>query len=461
MAEPLFDPNRAVAVDSTSFNPDRAVAIDEPEKKVFVEGRSQVIGFPDSFTGDEMNYTMATDIDKKPKNSFFGMVEYGQDLASNLAKGFASFPAKMPEYFGQLTREAGETQLVNRQKADVEAAVQNQFILDPGELLGYISRRASEGLQIPERLKNAGDKLIEMNRKFIENTRLEPTEESGAKKVAFDLGSGLSSIGASIGLTFMTKRPDLVAPMFGLIQKGQIYGQARDAGKSPEVASDASTVSGIGEAMLEFVGLHVFFDVIKTSNKFAKVSLRSASQGVQEGSQQLAQEVTTNAYGITQTRFEEIAKRVGYATAIGAVAGVPVSAIVTIAEKQGVIDDLKAEGKTDEEAVAIVTDISEKQIEGGLVDEAAQILENETSQIAVTNEERQKDFDTLNKEIQNAIGNEDQVIQPIAEEGVDGQATVETQEGEDLDPILSALYEEARKYKSPEEFVEAFLSLAK
>jgi hypothetical protein len=391
MAEPIFDPNRAVIEDDISFNPERAIVIDEPEKSVFVESRSQVIGFPDSYNEDQMQYSIDTDIDKKDKNNFFGMVEYGQDLVSNIGKGFAATFAQTPQTVGALVKEYGENI-----KAQNES---DKLLVSPGLLAQIRMHRDRDLGNTPDSIIAAGQKLIDMNKNFLDKTGLKPTEEIGAKKVAFDIGAAFGSVGASIGLTFLTKKPMLVSPIFGVIQKGQVYEEARAKGLEPDKASEASNVAGAIEATLERVGLHVFFDVIKSSNKFSKVALRSLSEGVQEGSQQLAADITTNAYGITETKFEDIAKRVGYATALGMVAGAPVSAVITMAESQGVIDDLKEDGKTYEEARSIVQDMSEKQVNGGLADTVAQIIDNETSQISMTNEERQRGFEDLNKAI--------------------------------------------------------------
>lgn len=399
-----FDINNAVEVDSEpAFDINNAVVVNEPQKTVFVEERNQVVAFPDNYDAAEMQYALATDVDKKDKSNFFGLVEFGE----NTVKGLANFFASTPQVAGSLMTEAGEVGLEQRKRDDSEAKLADKFILDPGELAGFISRRASESLQIPERLKAAGQKLTEMNKQFIDKIDLKPTESSGPNKVAFDIGSAVGSIGTSIGLTAITKKPEMIAPLFGFIQKSSIYEEARSKGISPEQSSSISTAAGISEAALEFFGLHIFFNSIKASNRFARVALRSAEEAVQGGSQQTAEELITAIPGVRKDKAEDIVKRIGYATALGFVASAPSSAIITFSERQGVIDDLKSEGKTDEEAKSIIEAVSANQVKNGLIDEAASVIEKETSGIAMEPQERQKGFDALAKALTPTIKAED------------------------------------------------------
>ena len=401
-----FNPARAIAVEDQppAFDPNRAIAVEDPEQSVFFEDRSQVVGFPAGLDQTEMEYSVKTDIDKKSKNDFMGMVEYSKDLAGNLGKGLANFALSFPSTIGSIVKEAGETELQKRQREDDRARIAEKLILDPGELVGFLSRRVSEGLAIPERIAAAGQKVIDANQRFLQKTGIKAPEEAGPQRVAFDLGNAAGSITSSIGLTFLTKKPILVAPLFGIIQKAQIYEEARAKGISPEEASITSTAAGTAEAALEFVGLHVFFDMIKVSKPIAKIALRTATEAVQEGSQQGAEESIAKIAGIRNDTMVDISKRIAYATALGLVGGFPGSVVFTIVERQGVIKDLKAQGLSDEEARKVVENISNKQVKSGLEDQVAKVIEKETSPLNLSEAEQAENFKKFNELVQQVTG---------------------------------------------------------
>ena len=73
-----------------------------------------------------------------------------------------------------------------------------------------------------------------------------PENTPKGEQFLFSLGSGITSVGTSIGTAILTGNPFLPALTFGAISKSNMYNQARDAGVSPEKASLLSTVAGIG-----------------------------------------------------------------------------------------------------------------------------------------------------------------------------------------------------------------------
>lgn len=388
--DPLFDPSRAVAVDEPEFDPDRAIAVPDSTKAVLMEERGQVVSFPEEYSPAEMDYSVKVDVDQKDKNNFFGMLEYSGELVSNVGKGLANFFISTPQVAGSLLKEFGEN--IEYTPEDLK----NFAIIDsPQELLAATGKGLAYEFKLPERFVKVGQKFIDMNKEFITEVGIEPTESTGPQKVAFDIGSGIGSVGASIGLTFLTKKPTLVAPVFGAIQKAQIYEESRAAGKTPQEAGAISTTAGIVETVLEGAGLHVFFDVIKTDKMVAKVALRVLEEGVQEGSQQAGEEVNLLLSKVRKDSATDIVKRIGYAAAIGIVSSSPSAVTITMIERQGVIKDLKEFGFTDQEAKVIIEGSLEEVMQKGLPDAVSDVLEREMSGLVATPEERQKMMDEV------------------------------------------------------------------
>jgi len=375
-----FDPSRLITVEEPAFDPKRLIAVPEERQAVFHEDRGQVLDYPSDYDPHQIDYSLATSVDKEDKSGFFGMVNYAKGLAFDYTKGLAQFFLSTPQIAGSLIKESGE---VSRQKVAGGGKEQNYFLRQPG---------------VVEETIKSGQKLIDMNKEFLKKVNIQPSESTGPKKVAFDLGGATGSITSSIGLVYLTKNPTAVAPIFGVLQKAQIYEEARAKGLDPQTASDSSTISGIAEAALEKIGLHVFLESVKVSKPIARIALRSATEGVQEGSQQGAEESLTKLYGIRNDSMSDIVKRIAYSSALGLVAGAPAAMVSTYAEELGVKKDLKALGLSDEEIDTAIKTISDKQMQDGLAAEVADMLSRETSPMVMPSEQRLKGYQEVQKE---------------------------------------------------------------
>ena len=148
----------------------------------------------------------------------------------------------------------------------------------------------------------------------------------GVDSFLFDLGGGAMSLGQALGITAITRNPAWAAAFFGALQQTSTYVNAVDAGKSPMEAFMIANAAGIAEASLEFVGLKVLDDIIKTPargfGRQASRALRgSITEGIQEGMQTTAGLGIESYTGVNDMSLSEIMKEAGNSALVGAVLG--------------------------------------------------------------------------------------------------------------------------------------------
>lgn len=363
------------------------------------ESRNQVIQAPASMDEDELRYSVATQIDKKPKEGFFGMLDVGVNVLSQLPKGFANFLATTGvSTLGSLVKETGET-LYSKNEAD-RLAVEAQTSLSAESKAETLAKIQSFGL-MTGKMSLWGKELAGIATKLSKKMSTERPADGSAAKLSYDVGAGFGSVAASVGAAYLTKNPAAIATAFALIQKGQIYEEGRAAGKTPQESSDISTVAAIPEGVLELTGLHVFMEAVKVSKPLARVAVRTATEIIQEMSQQTAEEVITSATNIRPEDAETATKNILYAGLIAAFSSAPVAHVTTtvedfidakdildqnalnhmmlLADATGTTDLLMRSGATREQAEMFTKTVTEKLVANGAFDEGVKILEHEVS----------------------------------------------------------------------------------
>jgi hypothetical protein len=365
-------------------------------KSVYAEERNDSFGIPRFYDPVDSEFAMQTEADLAQKTGFFGKLQYVNELGKDFGKGFTHFVATLPEAFGVLIKEKGE---VLQETPDVKGlkTILIPFLFQKGKKL------LAEKTQFDEALIKSGQNIIDQNKEFVKKLNLElPASSNRVQRFAFDLGAGFGSLGASIGTAVVTKNPALSALFFGYLQKSSIYKEAKQKGLSALEAKKVSDLAGAAEAGLEFVGLHVFLGAAKTSKAITRIAIRSAEEAIQEASQTLAEETITNLRGIRKTKVIDIAKRTAYSASIGALIGAPVATVVTFAEQSGVKKDLKNLGLDEKQADAFVEKLIERQIEEGLINETANIINKETDPLSADPEATQEIVNETVKKVEAA-----------------------------------------------------------
>lgn len=295
-------------------------------------------------------------------------------IASAYAKGFGSDLARIPEQIGSITKESGETKgfgyaipgfLDGVKIAD--ALVQNRTVTPPDNTLTRI-----------------GDKLIKSNQEWINKIGLtRPEDATIPEKVAFDLGSGTSSLATALGLLYATRSPSLVGVLFGARQKADIYEEARSAGKTPEEASFISTAAGVVEGGVEMLGGEGWLKSVSFNKVLTRAIIRAGIEGAEEGIQQTGEEAITQWTGVRQSKLSDTVMRIGYSATLGFVLGYPAGAITSAIENTSVRKELKSVGLTDEQVSTVIQKVTEKTLEDGSV--KAEVEKMIDEEIANTN----------------------------------------------------------------------------
>jgi hypothetical protein len=336
-----------------------------PEKQKVVQDR-----YFDSYVKTDPRFK--PEIETTLKAKLFGEKETSVfdtaiSAGKNLLKGAASFFIQTPQIAGSLIKEQGETlgekpdymRLTRPEPIDI-AFGPSMKIADL--ITTKVKSEITDRTTIDENITKAGQSLIDANRRYVFRHRIEP-DKGPLSQVMFDVGSAGSSVLTSLGLSYLTKSPAAIAPLFGLIQKGQIYQEAREAGKAPKEASRISTAAGIPEAALEYVGLNIFINKLRGLKSLPRIALRAGEQALQEGSQQFSEETIAKVSNLRNTTWPDIIKKSAYSAAIGLITGLPAATVATYGENKGILGDFRKAGFTDDEAMPIIEKLIEKQQE--------------------------------------------------------------------------------------------------
>jgi len=259
----------------------------------------------------------------------------------SFAKGIIGMGAQLPQVAGTLIKEIGETE----QMGDIKIG-----------LLGPISLFGIGNITIPvlsqerkERLNEAvaefGENVTETNKRWVEEKGLLP--QRNEKMLAYQLGSGIASLGTAVGLTIATKNPAAATAVFGLMAKSRTYEEATEAGKTPEEAKLISTLAGLTEGALEYVGISKFMKPVFGTKILGRAISRFATEATQEG----LQEFGSNAWArIGYDQKRNLMQGVNEAVLIGGIIGGASSIAVSPFEKSTVKEIAKDNGLNEEEA---------------------------------------------------------------------------------------------------------------
>jgi len=272
------------------------------------------------------------------------------ELASNVGekvlavdKGIMSFVAAAPSHIGALVKNFGENLEENPEfwisALSVVPIPEQARVALADSVFGDMLTAPFKKTQIDERVADLGQQAIEANRRFMESKNLTGAEFEGIDRVLFDIGSGTASLGASIGVSLITKNPNAAGALFGAIQKASIYQEAREHGLSVRAADLKSTKAGVLEGAIEAVTMNWFLK--KYGGKVATTIIRMSDNFLQEGAQQLSEELIADWRGQTGM---QIAKNVGYAAFLGLIVSGGASLALDIAERNGMIDKLEQSG---------------------------------------------------------------------------------------------------------------------
>ena len=311
--------------------------------------------------------------------------EEGLETVKAAGYGAGHMVLKIPEVIGNLIQEAGHTRLFSKTPKEniLESLIGPSSLLISYKDLLFRDKKKPALTERDKSLINYGESLVQANREIMDenfSNFLPDPESTGLKRMMYDVGSGGSTLALALGMGIATKNPHLAAGFFGLYQKGQVFGQAMEAGLDPEKASRVSTAAGIVEGGLEYIGLDKFMNM--RGDMVWRSVARVLTEGGQEGSQTLGENIITKLGGITPDKSTmDILKEVSYSAMIGMLVASPVSVVVSRAENKGTISFLKNKGLTDTEAKKVVNSVVKESYEQGQA-ATEDIIDTEQPEIA-------------------------------------------------------------------------------
>lgn len=267
--------------------------------------------------------------------------EFAGRWLPSVGKGAFKAALSSPQAFGSLIMEMGERAEETPRWYDYLSPTQEGIIKS-------IKSRIMKRTDADERLAELGKSIIQDNKDVITYLYPDLAKAPGSKAEQFaeNLGSGITTLAGALGLSLLTKSPTTAAVAFGLYQKGNIYQEAREKGIGPEKAGRLSTIAGAVEGSLEYIGLDFMLSKFSAS-PLLNIAVRAGSEAFQEFSQQVGENLVTKIGGIREVN--NIFEGAGQAALIGLLLGAPAGVSVEIAERQGIIKQLKEKGIPDPE----------------------------------------------------------------------------------------------------------------
>ncbi len=277
--------------------------------------------------------------------------------AKEFVKGAKRTILGLPQPMGALVQEAGER--IEREKP-LDSFIMSGFASMQSPFTS--AKKQAKVKEEAKELAGMGKGIIEANKKFIAEKfpDIGPPETGGLKGFMYDLGSGLTSLGAALGITYLTKTPHAAAALFGFYQKGGVYQMATESGMDPKKSSDLASIAGVIEGGLEYLGLNYFLK--KFGGLLPTMFFRSGTEALQEWLQTTGENIVVKFGGIDKAR--KIYEGAGRSALIGFVLGAPTSVSISMAERTGLIKEMEDVGISPKEAKEMVGEIIKAQRSG-------------------------------------------------------------------------------------------------
>jgi uncharacterized membrane protein len=326
-------------------------------------------------------------IDDEEKKGIFALLSEGIDIGV----------ARLPQLAGHTLFNFGNIIMANEKKKPQRGleAAKNTFA---------------------RRIRNAGTSLVLTTQKSVEK-RFPDSDEVNFIR---DLGTGITSVSASIALGFAFG-PTAPGIVFGGVAGTEGVFEAFQKGKPTKEALAIGSFLGIVEGSLEFFGIDRFIKV--TGGFLKKVIKRSAIEAIQEFSQTGAEGTIKTSTGLREFKGVETAVEIMsealYAGSLGAVLGGGSGIVVGSVEQATVKSALTELGASEKKADGISKDLMKNSIHETLSSVEEIVKENEVANekiLDVKKEERVKA--AQEKEITLEQVQEKQARQKVQEEKV-------------------------------------------
>lgn len=316
-------------------NIDSWEVISDEKMGAYLSDKRDSINISNFDDGIDARYSYETEVEKKDYRDYFGKIQHNyKDLKRNPLSTFSRNAwnglLDLPKGLGDAIIGAGE----------------------------YVAFKATGGdPEFEKKLAEGANALRAKNDEWFKQWQYVNNQQDNS--FVADLGRAGGSLLSSLGLTFITKNPSVVAGAFGASQFGSINKELRERGVDIDRALAISTGLGLAEGALERVGLHLWFENAATKKISTYLLKQGATEFTQEASQTAVEEVSMKLLGERNTEWFDIVKNVIYSGVIGGITGIgggAVSIPSTEAFKQQAKEKLVEKGFTEEKAQQLVDD---------------------------------------------------------------------------------------------------------
>lgn len=320
----------------------------------------------DTLSDDELDVIARTNNPAEPSPDSFGF--------ANVNATDAEFRRRLAEYY-PMYKDAPDIE-VSQVARGVEAYVKSRPAAYSGALRALGDYAEGSDLEqmypgISGLLRQSATELYKKNQQYIKDAGLTPPEDS-LDRAAYDMGVGFGSMVEQVGLTMITRKPQLTASLVATESFSSTYMQLTESGVPSEKALPLAFKSAAGQSAIEYIGGRYFLDGVKASPYWGKVARRTVGQGVEESAQAGWEAGVKNLGGVADQTWGEVLNDVVYAGFIGLLVGGPVTSIATAIEGAAIKKGIPA---PDAKKIAESVDKNKDQ----LIAAAAQVIDNETA----------------------------------------------------------------------------------
>lgn len=185
-----------------------------------------------------------------------------------------------------------------------------------------------------QRLRDMGRRSMDIIQKnderFLERAGLVRDEKDG---FTYDLMSGAGTLLGALVVSAATKNPATAAAIFGVYAGRKDYEEAVQNGVTPGRAMALSIAGGLAEGGLELAGLDFLERLFKAKGVLGAAVKGFASEALQEGAQQTAEEIIMQNFGGREQDFDDTLYAIGFSALIGGLLGAPAAAVGNIGSR--------------------------------------------------------------------------------------------------------------------------------
>jgi len=251
-------------------NPQWEVENSQPMTQSVMDAENkQMYNVPVGMDGRDAQFAIDTQHKGADKASFFGKVWASvTDKAKSFGRGVVSFPQQVAD-----TAIAEGFDLETARKKAAGKAY-NQFAYANNPMVGWSSADWAmpddDDIEIAKATVENIQALRDRNNKFWERKKdalLPEADMSDADRVFEGVGNGISSIAGLIGMTAVTKNPEVsavvFADLFGKMRKNEYVDKAIESGMDVDDAYALGMGAGAIEGGIELVGGHMVQKIAK------------------------------------------------------------------------------------------------------------------------------------------------------------------------------------------------------